>query len=122
MKNYSLVDAAEQIKYQCGDKPIIVSMANGRINQEISPKYFSKVIYCVVLHNAWRDIEYIEKENKLIVGSQKRGPLLIGTCIISHFKSSFFLLNLIIMTIVPTNKTKDQPGVDLGVGDISVGV
>lgn len=79
VKNYSLVEAAEQIKHQCGDRPLIVSMANGRINQEILPRYFSKIIYCVVLHNAWRDIKCLEKENKLIVGSQKRGPLLIGT-------------------------------------------
>jgi ketopantoate reductase len=32
-----------------------------------------------VLWNAWRDIEFLEKEKKLIVGAQKRGPLLIGT-------------------------------------------
>ncbi|MFX1506080.1 MAG: ketopantoate reductase family protein [Promethearchaeota archaeon] len=79
VKNFSLSEAAEQIKQQCGDKPIILSMANGRINQNILPKFFSKIIYSVVLWNAWRDVEYLEEEKKLIVGSQKRGPLLIGT-------------------------------------------
>ena len=79
VKNYGLEEAAAQIKSQCGDRPIILSMANGRINQDILPKFFSKVIYSVVLWNAWRDIEFLEKENKLIVGAQKRGPLLIGT-------------------------------------------
>ena len=79
VKNYNLEEAAAQIKNQCGDRPIILSLANGRVNQDILPRYFSKVIYSVVLWNAWRDIEFLGKENKLIVGAQKRGPLLIGT-------------------------------------------
>jgi 2-dehydropantoate 2-reductase len=78
VKNFNLMEVVEQIKQQCGDKPIILSMANGQINQDILPRFFSKVIYSVVLWNAWRDVEYLE-EKKLIVGSQKRGPLLIGT-------------------------------------------
>ncbi|MFX1515746.1 MAG: ketopantoate reductase family protein [Promethearchaeota archaeon] len=78
VKNYSLEEAAAQIKNQCGDRPIILSMANGRENQDILPQYFSKVFYSVVLWNAWRDIKFLEKENKLIVGAQKKGPLLIG--------------------------------------------
>jgi ketopantoate reductase len=74
VKNYDLGEAAEQIQHQCGDKPLIVSMANGAINQEILPKFFSKVIYGVVLHNAWRDAEYIEKE-KNICGVSKKRPV-----------------------------------------------
>lgn len=79
VKNYSLAEAVKLISDQCGDKPLIISLANGQLNQEILPEYFSKIIYGVILHNAWRDIEYIEKKNQLIVGSQRRGPLLIGT-------------------------------------------
>ncbi|MFX0091702.1 MAG: ketopantoate reductase family protein [Candidatus Hodarchaeota archaeon] len=79
VKNYNLSEAAEQISDQCYDEPLIISMANGKTNQDILPKYFSKVIYCIVCHNAWRDIKYLERENKLVVGSQKRGPIILGT-------------------------------------------
>jgi len=47
-------------------------MANGIENQEILPKFFSRVIYCVVGYNARRD-------PPMVVGYQKKGPLLIGT-------------------------------------------
>jgi 2-dehydropantoate 2-reductase len=47
-------------------------MANGLDNQLILPKYFSKVIYCVVSYNAWMD-------EPVTVGYQKKGPLVLGT-------------------------------------------
>ena len=56
------MEAAQLISDQCGNKPLIVSLANGQLNPEILPEYFSKIIYGVILHNAWRDIEYIEKK------------------------------------------------------------
>jgi 2-dehydropantoate 2-reductase len=72
VKNYNLSSVAETLKITVDDRPIIVSMANGTDNQEILPRYFSKVIYCVISYNARRD-------KPAVVGYQKKGPLLIGT-------------------------------------------
>ncbi len=72
VKNYSLEAVARQVKEELGDRPIIVSMANGIDNQHILPQFFSKVIYCVVAYNARRDAP-------VIIGYQHKGPLLIGT-------------------------------------------
>ena len=72
VKNFSLQKVAEAVKEKVGDKPIIVSMANGIENQRILPRIFSKVIYCVVCYNGWMD-------EPGVVGYQKRGPLAIGT-------------------------------------------
>jgi 2-dehydropantoate 2-reductase len=72
VKNYSLETVARQVKVELGDRPIIVSMANGIDNQRILPKFFSKVIYCVVAYNARRDAP-------VVIGYQHKGPLLIGT-------------------------------------------
>ncbi len=72
VKNYSLEAVSKNIKAATGDKPIIISMANGAENQKILPEYFSKVIYCIVSYNAWM--------NKPVeIGYQKKGPLIIGT-------------------------------------------
>jgi 2-dehydropantoate 2-reductase len=72
VKNYGLEAAARQVREELGDRPLVVSMANGIANQRILPKYFSKVIYCVVAYNARRDAP-------AVIGYQRRGPLLIGT-------------------------------------------
>ena len=72
VKNYSLEAVAQQVRDELGDRPIVVSMANGIDNQRILPKFFSKVIYCVVAYNAWRD-------GPAVIGYQRKGPLLIGT-------------------------------------------
>ena len=72
VKNYSLEPVAKMLKEKVGDQAVIVSMANGCFNQEILPKYFSRVIYCVVSYNAWMD-------KPGVIGYQKRGPLVIGT-------------------------------------------
>jgi 2-dehydropantoate 2-reductase len=72
VKNYGLEAVARQVREQLGDRPIVVSMANGIDNQRILPKFFSKVIYCVVSYNARR-------EAPVVVGYQRKGPLLIGT-------------------------------------------
>jgi 2-dehydropantoate 2-reductase len=45
VKNYSLEAVARQVREDLGDRPIIVSIANGIDNQRILPKFFSKVIY-----------------------------------------------------------------------------
>jgi 2-dehydropantoate 2-reductase len=72
VKNYGLEPVARQVKDELGDRPIIVSMANGIDNQRILPNLFSKVIYCVVAYNARRDAP-------TLVGYQRKGVLLIGT-------------------------------------------
>jgi 2-dehydropantoate 2-reductase len=72
VKNYSLEAVAKMVRKKMGDRPIIVAMQNGLDNQRILPKYFSKVIYCVVSYNAWID----ESGH---IGYQKKGPLHFGT-------------------------------------------
>lgn len=72
VKNYSLPRAAELIKSKIGDRAVIVSLANGIENQRVLPKYFSRVIYCVVSYNAWSD-------EPGVIGYQKKGPLILGT-------------------------------------------
>jgi 2-dehydropantoate 2-reductase len=72
VKNYSLEGVARHVNEQLGDRPIIVSLANGIDNQRILPKLFSKVIYGVVGYNARRD-------SPTLIGYQRKGPLLIGT-------------------------------------------
>lgn len=72
VKNYSLEPVARMLKEEVGDRAVIVSMANGILNQEILPKYFSRVVYCVVSYNAWMD-------RPGTIGFQKKGPLILGT-------------------------------------------
>jgi 2-dehydropantoate 2-reductase len=72
VKNYSLETVSRLIREKAGDRAVIVSMANGVENQRILPKYFTRVVYCVVSYNAWMD-------TPVVVGYQKRGPLILGT-------------------------------------------
>lgn len=72
VKNYSLEAVARQVREELGDRPVVVSMANGIDNQRILPKFFAKAIYGVVGYNARRDAP-------VVVGYQRKGPLLIGT-------------------------------------------
>jgi len=72
VKNYSLDGVASAIRDKVGDTPVIIALQNGIDNQEILPKYFSKVIYGIVSYNAWLD-------EPGVVGYQKRGPLIFGT-------------------------------------------
>jgi len=72
VKNYSLEPVAKAIKEKLGDKPIIISMANGIDNQRVLPKIFSKVVYCVISYNGWLD-------EPGLIGYQKKGPIIIGT-------------------------------------------
>lgn len=72
VKNFDLEEAAKDIRLAAGDKPVIIGMQNGLVNQVILPKYFSKVIYCIVGYNAW-----IEEPG--VIGYQSRGPLILGT-------------------------------------------
>ena len=72
VKNYSLEAVARQVKEELGDRPIIVSIANGIDNQRILPNLFSKVIYGIASYNARR-------EAPGVIGYQRKLPLLIGT-------------------------------------------
>lgn len=72
VKNYSLEAVSKVIQSKMGDRPVIVGMQNGLENQKILPRYFSKVIYCVVSYNAWTD-------EQGAIGYQKKGPLHFGT-------------------------------------------
>ena len=72
VKNYDLAAVAQQVRDELGDRPIIVSPANGIDNQRILPEFFSKVIYGVVGYNARRDAP-------VVVGYRHKGPLVIGT-------------------------------------------
>lgn len=98
VKNYSLPDVAKFIRNAIGnvsEEPIILSMANGIKNQEILPKLFKRVIYCVIGFNAWVD-------EPCINGYQSRGPLIIGTpdnSMKSEIKQIHDILNLGVETI-----------------------
>jgi len=72
VKNYSLPKMAETLVSAFGDRPLIVSLANGTENQKILPQYFTKVAYGVISFNARRD-------RPVVVGYQKKGPILLGT-------------------------------------------
>jgi 2-dehydropantoate 2-reductase len=72
VKNYSLEAVARRVKEELGDRPIIVSLANGIDNQRILPNLFSKVIYGIASYNARR-------EAPGLIGYQRKLPLLIGT-------------------------------------------
>jgi len=72
VKNYSLEAVARQVRDDLGDRPIVVSIANGIDNQRILPKLFSKVIYGIASYNARR-------EAPGVIGYQHKLPLLIGT-------------------------------------------
>jgi 2-dehydropantoate 2-reductase len=71
VKNYSMEAVARQVRDDLGDRPIIVSIANGIDNQRILPKLFSKVIYGIAGYNARR-------ESPGVIGYQHKLPLLLG--------------------------------------------
>ncbi len=102
VKNYSLDKVAKMIKDKLGDRPIILSMANGIINQTILPKYFSKIIYCVICYNAWMD-------QPGLIGYQKKGPLVFGAVdnkMQDEMKAVADIFNLGVETII-TNHLQD---------------
>ncbi len=72
VKNYDLEEVAKDISSKLGDGPVIVAMQNGVINQEILPKYFSKVIYTVIVFSAWRD-------KPDVFGYRSKGIIFLGT-------------------------------------------
>ncbi len=71
IKNYSLDGVSKLLLEQFGKNVPIVALQNGVENQDILPKYFSKIIYGVVCYNAWVD-------GFGVVGYQKKGPIALG--------------------------------------------
>ncbi len=72
VKNYDLEEVAKDIYSKIGDIPIIIALQNGIENQNILPKYFSKVIYGVIMVSAWRD-------DPGVFGHIIKGYAMIGT-------------------------------------------
>ncbi|NVM18425.1 MAG: ketopantoate reductase family protein [Candidatus Lokiarchaeota archaeon] len=72
VKNYDLEEVAKDIYSKLGDKPIIVALQNGVENQTILPKYFSKVIYGVIMISAWRN-------EPGVFGHRIKGYVIFGT-------------------------------------------
>jgi 2-dehydropantoate 2-reductase len=72
VKTYDLEEVAIDIYSKLGDKPIIIALQNGVENQKILPKYFSKVIYGVIIIGAW-----IDKPG--IFGHSIKGYVILGT-------------------------------------------
>ncbi len=72
VKNYDLDEVSKNIIDKLGDKPIVVGLQNGMENQSILPKYFSKIVYCVIMFSAWKD-------EPGVFGYRDKGQLVIGT-------------------------------------------
>ncbi|MHA1992692.1 MAG: ketopantoate reductase family protein [Candidatus Hodarchaeales archaeon] len=72
VKNYDLEGVAKDISDKLGDNPIVVGLQNGFENQSIFPKYFTKVVYAVVVQSGWQ-----EEPGKF--GTRGTGHLTLGT-------------------------------------------
>ncbi len=72
VKNYDLESAAMDIYQKVDDKAIILTLQNGIENLKILPKYFSKIIYGVIVMSAWRD-------KPGVFGSRGKNQIVIGT-------------------------------------------
>ncbi|MFW9943102.1 MAG: ketopantoate reductase family protein, partial [Candidatus Thorarchaeota archaeon] len=72
VKNYDLEEVAKDISDKLGDSPIVVGLQNGFENQKVLPKYFTKVVYAVVVQSGWR-----EEPGRF--GTRGKGHLTLGT-------------------------------------------
>lgn len=88
VKAYSIAAVAEMVHVGIDDRAVIVSMVNGTENQEILPRFFSRVIYCVVGFNARRMSPMhalsLATGEGVVVDYQKKGPLILGTLDNAH--------------------------------------
>jgi 2-dehydropantoate 2-reductase len=71
VKNWALEETCKSIKEIYGDSIFIVGLQNGIINQQIYPKYFSKVIYSIGGYNCWRD-------RYGLIGYERKGDIYLG--------------------------------------------
>ncbi|MBY8985715.1 MAG: ketopantoate reductase family protein [Candidatus Lokiarchaeota archaeon] len=72
VKNYDVEKVAKDISEKLGDNPIVVGLQNGFENQRILPKYFTKIVYAVVVQSGW-----VDKPG--IFGTRGKGHLTLGT-------------------------------------------
>ncbi len=80
VKNYNLEAIARLIKANAKEDVIIVSMANGIDNQQILPRYFFRMIYCIVSYNAWIDQPVTVGYNNIIRRGRSFSEHLITVC------------------------------------------
>ncbi|HEC38589.1 hypothetical protein LCGC14_2392370 [marine sediment metagenome] len=99
VKNYDLEEVAQDISKKLGDKPIIVGLQNGFENQDILPKYFSKIVYCVVVQSGWRD-------QPGIFGTRGKGHLTLGTPNNENLEIVEKIVNILNIGI-PSRMTRD---------------
>lgn len=72
VKNYSLEEAAGQVRAALGDGAIAVGLQNGVLNQKVLGALFPRAVYAVIAYNAWLD-------GPGVVGFQRKGPIVVGT-------------------------------------------
>jgi 2-dehydropantoate 2-reductase len=71
VKNYDLEGVSKDISDKLGDGPIVVGLQNGFENQKVLPKYFTKIVYAVVVQSGWR-------EKPGLFGTRGKGHLTLG--------------------------------------------
>jgi len=72
VKNYDLETVAKDISEKSEDNCIVVGLQNGVENQRVLPKYFSKVLYGVLMISAWKD-------QPGVFGNTGRGRIVFGS-------------------------------------------
>ncbi len=73
VKNYDLDATCRDLRAQLGNhEPIVIALQNGVQNQQILPRYFSRVVYGIACYNAWRD-------GPGEMGHEPRGYVILGT-------------------------------------------
>ncbi len=71
VKNYDLEIVVKNIASKLVGEPIIIGLQNGFDNRRILPRYFTKVIYSVIVMGAWRD-------EPGIFGYNDKGQIVLG--------------------------------------------
>jgi 2-dehydropantoate 2-reductase len=72
VKNYDLEAVARDIYQKVDDKAIILALQNGVENLKLLPKYFSKIVYGVIVMSAWRD-------KPGVFGTRGKNQIVVGT-------------------------------------------
>lgn len=72
VKNYDLEEVAKDISKKLRDTPIVIGLQNGFENQHVLPKYFTKIVYGVVVQSGWYN-------KPGIFGTRGKGHLTLGT-------------------------------------------
>jgi 2-dehydropantoate 2-reductase len=99
VKNYNLEEVAKDIYEKLNDKPTIIALQNGVENQKILPKYFSKIIYGVIVISAWQD-------NPGVFGNRGKNLIILGTIDNKH-QDLLEQISKIFNLALPTKITKN---------------